>query len=128
MAGTEYPRDTELNNEFLSSCISTLLLHLEATGEWVPPPAPEAPYEDELTLELIVPASVPHMLLGLGNGANIATYFGVEHLQQPEHVKLLETLRAMVLLNPFAHLGHGETITWTIILPNRLYIIFIPSK
>ena len=59
MPGTEYPPDIELNNEFLSVCVSKLLVHLEGTGEWTPPPAPEPPYQDDLTLEWIVPPSVP---------------------------------------------------------------------
>ena len=86
------PRSTTgqpLNNAYIAAALSKLLRCLEHDGTWVP--------RDD----------VPLILVGIGNGANVATAFALDYLADEAHDALRQALRCMMLCNPFAHTGHG---------------------
>jgi pimeloyl-ACP methyl ester carboxylesterase len=69
-----------LNNEWLSMCVHELLQSLNSTGE-------------------LQTGSFPFYLMGVGNGANVATALALRHGKEPAY---RDTMRGLVMLNAFA--------------------------
>ena len=82
--GGQQPREQVLNNVTCSDKLHELLQHLEETGEFVT-------------------SAQPFYLLGIGNGANIATAFALRYGDTRDYAR---TFRSLVLLNGFAHVDN----------------------
>ncbi len=77
-------REQVLNNTTMADKLHELLQHLEETGEFVT-------------------SAQPFYLLGIGNGANIATCFSLRYGDTRDYGR---TLRALVMMNGFAHVDN----------------------
>lgn len=77
-------REQVLNNATMADKLHELLQHLEETGEFVT-------------------SAQPFYLLGIGNGANIATCFSLRYGDTRDYGR---TLRALVMVNGFAHVDN----------------------
>ena len=81
---TQQQREPVLNNTTCADKLHELLQHLEESGEFVT-------------------SAQPFYLLGIGNGANIATAFSLRYGDTRDYGS---TLRSLVLVNGFAHVDN----------------------
>ena len=83
-AAASKQREQVLNNTTMADKLHELLQHLEETGEFVT-------------------SAQPFYVLGIGNGANIATCFSLRYGDTRDYGR---TLRALVMVNGFAHVDN----------------------